>query len=465
MNPPAYRDRLTTGIVHFGPGAFHRAHQADYMDRLCEHDPRWGIAAVSMRSAGTVDSLRQQDGLYTLAILDEETSFRTIGVHDRFFGPADLDTLKRQFLDPAIRVVTSTVTEKGYCLRADGTLDFDRPDIQHDLRDPSSPKSLVGWLALALSIRRNEQLPPLTVMCCDNMVANGSKLGGAVLDFAQRIDPELSRWIRGEVAFPNTMVDSITPATDDSLRQLVRERTGFDDQIPVRREAYAEWVIEDVLPTGAPDLASAGATLTKDVAGWEKAKLRILNGAHSTLAYLGLLMGHETVYDTMKDELPAGFVERLIVRDIIPSLEPSLLALPTYAQETLQRFRNPAIHHKLSQIAWDGSQKLPYRLLDTAVDALRAERTVERLAIPIAGWVLFLERQFASNAEVVDPLADKLRAATMSADPARSILRLREVFPEQLGPETKFGGLVADARASIRRMGPREYLRSELATA
>ena len=465
MNPPAYRDRLTTGIVHFGPGAFHRAHQADYIDRLCEHDSRWGIAAVSMRSASTVEGLRQQDGLYTLAILDEKTSFRTIGVHNRFFGPADLDSLKRQFLDPAIRVVTSTVTEKGYCLRADGTLDLNHPDIQHDLHDRNSPKSLVGWLALALSLRRNAELPPLTVICCDNMVSNGRKLGGAVAGFAQRVDPELSCWIQDEVVFPNTMVDSITPATDDALRQLVRERTAFDDQIPVRREAYAEWVIEDVLPGYAPDLASAGVTLTKDVAGWEKAKLRILNGSHSTLAYLGLLIGHETVADVMKDEVLAGFAERLITQDFIPSLQPSPLDLYAYAQETLQRFRNPAIQHRLSQIAWDGSQKLPYRLLDTARDALRSGRTLDRVAIPIAGWVLFLERQFASGVEVVDPLADKLRGAALSADPARSVLGLREVFPQELGPDTNFGGLVADARTLMLRMGPHDYLRAELAAA
>lgn len=465
MKPSAYRERLATGIVHFGPGAFHRAHQADYLDRLAQHDPRWGIAAVSMRSAGTIEALRRQKGLYTLAILDEETSFRTLGVHDRFFGPADLEQLKRQFSDPAIRVITSTVTEKGYCLRADGSLDFDHPDIQHDLGGPDSPRSLVGWLALALSIRRNEKLPPLTVICCDNMVSNGDKLGRAVGELARRLDPELARWIEGEIVFPNTMVDSITPATDDSLRQLVRERTGFDDAIPVRREAYAEWVIEDVLPSWALDLASVGVTLTNDVGGWEKAKLRILNGAHSTLAYLGLLIGHETVYDAMKDEVLAGFVERLIVRDIIPSLELSPLDLPTYAQATLQRFRNPAIHHKLSQIAWDGSQKLPYRLLDTALDALRAGRPLERLAVPIAGWILFLERQFTAGAEVVDPLADKLRAAATSAEPVSSMLALREVFPEQLDANTPFGQWVAKARDLILKSGARDFLLGEVAAA
>jgi fructuronate reductase len=451
--------------VHFGPGAFHRAHQADYVHRLVEHDPRWGIAAVSMRSAGTIEGLWRQDGLYTLAILDEETSFRTIGVHNRFFGPADLEQLKRQFLDPGIRAVTSTVTEKGYCLGADGSIDFDHPDIRHDLAAPSSPQSLVGWLALALSIRRDEKLPPLTVICCDNMVSNGRKLGRAVADFARRLDPELARWIKGEVVFPNTMVDSITPATDDALRRLVRERTGCDDAIPVRREAYTEWVVEDVLPPSAPDLASAGVTLTNDVAGWEKAKLRILNGAHSTLAYLGLLMGHETVCDAMKDEVLAGFAELLIAQDIIPSLEPSPLDLPAYAKETLQRFRNPAIHHKLSQIAWDGSQKLPYRLLDTTLDALRAGRPLDRLAVPIAGWILFLKRQFAAGAEVVDPLSEKLRAAVTSADPVGSLLGLREVFPEQLGATSGFGHLVAEARSSMLSATPHDFLRGEVAAA
>jgi fructuronate reductase len=463
VSPPAYRDRLTTGLVHFGPGAFHRAHQADYLHRLANHDPQWGIAAVSMRSAGTIEGLRRQDGLYTLAILDEQTSFRTIGVHNRFFGPGESEALRKQFLDPGIRVITSTVTEKGYCLGPDGTLDFSHADIQHDLDNPGSPRSLVGWLALALSVRRGENLSPLTVICCDNMVSNGRKLGRAVADFAQHLDPELARWIEGEVVFPNTMVDSITPAADYTLRKLIRESTGFDDAIPVRREAYSEWVIEDVLPAGTPDLASAGATLTNDVAAWEKAKLRILNGAHSTLAYLGLLIGHETVYDAMRDKALADLVERLVTRDIIPSLGRSPLDLLKYAQETLQRFRNPAIHHKLSQIAWDGSQKLPYRLLDTVLDAIAAGRPTERLAVPIAAWILLLERQFRAGAEVVDPLAAELRRTTTSDRPVRATLDLPQVFPASLGGESEFGRRVAKAHSAIVAKGAREFLNGEVA--
>ncbi len=459
MNIPQYRDRLATGIVHFGPGAFHRAHQADYVHRLVEQDPRWGIAAASLRSAGTIAALRQQEGLYTLAILEPDmTNFRTIGVHNRFFGPADAEALRRQLLDPAVRIVTSTVTEKGYCLGADGALDFDRPEIRHDLDNPTSPESLIGWLSLALSLRREGGLPPLTLICCDNMNSNGRKLGAAVTEFARRRDPDLARWIDGEVRFPNTMVDSITPATDEALRQLVRERTGFDDSIPVRREAYAAWVIEDILPVGTPDLAAVGVTLTGDVAAWEKAKLRILNGAHSTLAYLGLLIGHETVADTMKDDLLASFADRLVRDDIIPSLAPSALDLDAYARETLQRFRNPAINHRLSQIAWDGSQKLPYRLLGTTGDTLDAGRAVDRLAVPVAAWIRFLERQSHAQAEIIDPLEQQLRRLARSPDPVRAIMDLRSIFPERLGRDSPFGARVAEAHCALLKAGVRSYL-------
>jgi fructuronate reductase len=453
LNPPQYRDRLTTGIVHFGPGAFHRAHQADYVDRLLHDDPRWGIAAVSLRSAGTIEALKAQDGLYTLAILDAETSFRTIGAHNYFFGPGEGAGLRRQLLDPAVRIVTSTVTEKGYCLAGDGTLDLAHPDIAHDLQHPQQPVSLIGWLTLALADRYGAGLQPLTPVCCDNMASNGRKLRSAVVDFARRLDPELARWIEGEVVFPCTMVDSITPATDDRLRQLVRDATGYDDAVPVSREAYTQWVIEDAIPAGSPDLASVGVTLTGDVAAWEKAKLRILNGAHSTLAYLGLLLGLETVADAMAHPALSAFVKRLVGEDIIPTLQPSPIDLQSYAEATLERFRNPAIHHRLSQIAWDGSQKLPYRLLDTILDARAAGRSVERLAIPIAAWILFVERQARSGVKIVDPLADRLVEFAREPDAIEEILQVRQVFPQRLASDASFREAVANAASAIRTEG------------
>jgi fructuronate reductase len=445
------------GIVHFGPGAFHRAHQADYVDRLLKSDPRWGIAAVSLRSGGTIEALKRQRGRYTLAILDSRASFRTLAAHRKFFGPGEGEGVRALLGDPAVRIVSSTVTEKGYCLAGDGTLDLDHPDIVRDLREPDRPVSLVGWLALGLGERRSAGLAPFTPLCCDNMVSNGKKLRSAVLDFAGRIDPELAAWIAGEAIFPDTMVDSITPATGEALRGLVRER-GFEDAIPVSREAYSAWVVEDVLPPGSPDLESVGAVLAADVGAWERAKLRILNGAHSTLAYLGLLIGHGTVAEAMADPALAGFVERLVREDIAAALEPSPLDLQAYAGEILERFRNPAIGHKLSQIAWDGSQKLPYRLLDSIADARAAGRPVERLAVPVAAWMLFVERQARAGAEIVDPMAERLARIGRGGDAVAGLLALRQVFPERLAEDPVFRGAVEAAAAAMREAGPASVL-------
>ena len=447
-----------TGIVHFGPGAFHRAHQADYIDRLLQDDARWGIAAVSLRSPGTVEALKRQAGRYTLAILDAETRFRTLAAHNAFFGPGEGEGVRRLLANPAVRIVSSTVTEKGYCLAGDGTLDFDHGDIVHDLAAPDTPVSIVGWLALGLGDRKAAGLAPFVPLCCDNMVSNGKKLRAAVLAYAERLDPELARWIAGEAVFPDAMVDSITPATDEALRTLVREATGFDDLIPVRREGYAEWVIENVLPAAAPDFASAGAVLAADVGAWEKAKLRILNGAHSSLAYLGLLIGHETVADAMADPALARFAERLIRDDIIPSLKPSPLDLQGYAGEILQRFRNPAIGHKLSQIAWDGSQKLPYRLLDTIADALANGRPVERLAVPVAAWMLFVQRQARAGAEIVDPLGAELSRIGLEDGAEEELLALSQIFPATLAADGRFRAALFSAARTMREEGPRACL-------
>jgi fructuronate reductase len=453
-----------TGIVHFGPGAFHRAHQADYVDRLLEADPRWGIAAVSLRSGGTVEALRRQRGRYTLAVLDAETRFRTISAHKSFFGPGEGAGVRRTMRDPRVRIVSSTVTEKGYCLAGDGTLDFGHPDIVRDLADPEQPVSLVGWLALGLGDRRAAGLPAFTPLCCDNMVSNGKKLRAAVTDYARRLDPGLADWIAGAAVFPDTMVDSITPATDAPLRALVREH-GFEDDIPVSREAYSAWVVEDVLPPGSPDLGAVGVTLASDVGAWEKAKLRILNGAHSSIAYLGLLIGHQTVAEAMADEDLARFVARLIGEDIIPTLLPSPLDLEGYAGEIVQRFRNPAIGHKLAQIAWDGSQKLPYRLLDTAADALAAGGAVTRLAVPVAAWMLFVERQARAAAAIVDPLAATLAEIGRGGDAVEQLLALRQVFPERLAADPRFRDAVARAAVRMRTTGPRAVMAEDVADA
>lgn len=432
---------VSTGIVHFGPGAFHRAHQADVIDRVLDSDPRWGIAAVSLRTPGTVDALKAQDGLYTLAIIDREPATRIVAAHSDAIGPGEGAKLRKLLADPAVRIATSTVTEKGYCLGPDGTLDFAHPDIVHDRTRPAEPRSVIGWIVAGLADRRAAGTPPFAMLCCDNMTGNGGKLRAACAALAREQDAGLADWILGKVAFPDSMVDSITPASDAAFLAKIAAELGVEDRAAVQRERFTQWVLQRFDLPGGPDLAAAGATLTRDVRGYEQAKLRILNGAHSSLAYIGLALGRETVFEAMSDPRLEAFVTRLVHEDIRASLPPvDGLDTESYANAVLDRFRNPAIRHLLSQIAWDGSQKLPYRLLDTVRDALDAGRPVERLAVPIAAWIAFLRRKTAAGETITDPLADTLSAASGELD---AMLSLRQVFPERVAIDPRFRNAVA----------------------
>jgi fructuronate reductase len=450
---PRGRAEPSVGIVHFGPGAFHRAHQAAYIDTVLQHDPRWGIAAVSMRSRGTVEALAAQDGLYTLAIRDAEPSMRVIGAHHRFLAPDAAAHTHALLADPAIRLVTTTVTEKGYCLNADGTLDMNHPDIVRDLAGTAVPASVVGWIVSGLAARRAAGVAPFVPMPCDNLASNGAKLHAALVAFARASDTGLADWIAGEVRVPSTMVDSITPASDEALYAAVAETLGLEDRAAVQRESFTQWVIQDVgVPLG-PDLAAAGATLTSDVAAFEKAKLRILNGSHSTLAYLGLLRGHASVAEAMADADLAAFVDAMIRTDIIPML-PAVpgLDLDTYRQQVLARFRNPAIVHKLDQIAIDGSQKLPYRLGDTLAANRASGHMPAHVVAALGGWIAFLISRTRAGIAIVDPAADRLAQAASDADPVTLVRRLAEVGlglpPQVAGDPPLLAAIAAAATAA-----------------
>ncbi len=457
MAQPAYdRDRITVGVVHLGPGAFHRAHQAYYFDQLLTNDPRWGICAVSLKSPGVRDALAPQDGLYTLAQLDEETTFRIIGsIVEVLVAPEDPPAVFARLSAPMTRMVTLTVTEKGYCLSSDGGLDESHPDIVHDLAHPREPVSAIGYLVEGLRRRFAVGLPPYAVVACDNLADNGWRLKAAVTAFAAKVDPELAAWIEAEGRFPRTMVDSITPATDDALSARVETATGLNDAWPIQREAFTQWVVEDVLGSDAPDLASVGVTLTDDVRGFERAKLRLLNGVHSTLAYAGILRGHETVFEAISDPVLAKLARDLMIEDIIPTLTPPRgMDLPAYAEAILKRFRNPEIRHLLAQIAWDGSQKLPFRILGTLGEALDAGRSVDRLAIPLAAWMRFIRLRASAGEKIVDPLADKLVAvAAMCTGDARAdvaaFVALDAVFPASLAANPAFVGALEKAYADL----------------
>ncbi|HUD29888.1 MAG TPA: mannitol dehydrogenase family protein [Novosphingobium sp.] len=447
---PQYdRGVVRPGVVHFGPGAFHRAHQAAAFDTLLAQDPRWGLTGVSLNSRGVADALNPQDGLYTLALLEEQVEYRVIGSIGRVLTKDDPAAILGALAHADTRIVSSTVTEKGYCLGAEGVLDFAHPAIKADLEASRSegwvPGSFTGWLVRGLQARRLAGLAGVTVLSCDNLTDNGRKLQAATVALAEAVDPETARWIADNVAFPNAMVDSITPATDDALRARILAATGLEDAWPIQRERFTQWVIEDRFAGERPALDIAGVTFAREVRPFEAAKLRLLNGPHSSLAYIGLGLGFETVAEAMADRDLAAFVERLMREDIAPSVTaPQGLDLPGYISDVLARFANPAIRHLLSQIAWDGSQKLPYRLLDTTRDALAAGRPVERLALPIAAWLRFLSRVAREGGTITDPMAGPLLER---AGDWRSVLAMREIFGE-LGSDARFtraveGGLAA----------------------
>ncbi|KAF1720292.1 mannitol dehydrogenase family protein [Pseudoxanthomonas wuyuanensis] len=452
---PAYdRGKTGIGIVHIGVGAFHRAHQAVYIDSLLGDEPDWAICGVSLHSSEVRDALRPQDGLYTLALLGEQPSQRVIGsIRELLCARDEPAAVLARLADPAVRLVTLTITEKGYCLAGDG-LDAAHPDIVRDLASPDAPRGAIGYIVAGLRLRERHGLAPYTVLSCDNLADNGGKLRRAVLQYAERIDADLAHWIDTKVAFPRSMVDSITPATDDSLRERVERELGVHDAWPVQREPYTQWVVEDRFCNGRPALERVGVTMSDDIAGYDKAKLRLLNAPHSTLAYLGSLMQLETVADAMREPLLSGFVERLMREHIVPATDlPSGFGAGGYVDAILERFRNPAIRHLLSQIAWDGSQKIPVRLLATIADALAADRPIDRLCLPVAGWLRFVVRQAQAGVPLVDPMDAALSRAgrTATGDAAHDIaafLALEMVFAPLSG-DTRFVDALRTAYAAL----------------
>ena len=453
---PAYRlADVRIGIVHLGAGAFHRAHQAVYIDDLLAKHPEWAICGVSLHSADVRDALRPQQGLYTLQLLGEQTGLRVIGaIRELLCAHDESAAVLARLADPAVRLVTLTITEKGYCL-AGQDLDTAHPDIVHDLAHPESPRSAIGYVTHGLRRRQQLGLAPYTVLSCDNLADNGGRLRRAVLQYAQRIDPALAEWIETHVSFPCSMVDSITPATDDALRERVAHELHCRDAWPIQRETYAQWVIEDRFCNLRPPFELTGVTMSDDIAGHDRAKLRLLNGAHSTLAYLGSLLNLETVADAMQEPLLAGFVERLMRVAIAPVIAlPDHLDAASYIDAILARFRNSAIRHRLAQIAWDGSQKLPVRLLSTIADALAADKPIDDLCLAVAAWMQFVRRQARNGVALVDPLADVLATVgrTCTGDAVGDVdafLQLDTVFAAPLLRDARFTRALQAAYAAL----------------
>ena len=422
---PSYdRSRVVPGIVHLGVGAFHRAHQAAYVDDcLAAGETDWGIVGVSLRSADTRDALSPQDGLYTLAIRSSGAEkLRVIGsIGSMLVAPEDPDAVLAALTDPRTRIVTLTITEKAYLRSASGGLDTAHPDIIHDLANPQMPMTAHGFLAESLARRQAAGTPPFTVLCCDNLPANGATLHRLLIEFARLRDARpaqpsdtrlgamddnsLARHI-AQVAFPSSMVDRIVPATTDADRARIAVELGLNDAWPVMTEPFCQWVIEDNFPQGRPAWELFGVTMVDDVRPFEDMKLRLLNGSHSAIAYLGLLTGHATVDRAFADPAIRAFVDALWA-EAIPTL-PKNAGLDTsaYTAELAERFANTALAHRTAQIANDGSQKLPQRIVASALECIEAGTVPEHLTLVIAAWIAACEARGKTLPEshFTDPL-------------------------------------------------------------
>ncbi|TNC47417.1 mannitol dehydrogenase family protein [Rubellimicrobium rubrum] len=467
--PRLTRDRPAPplGVVHLGVGAFFKAFGAIWLeDAMAASGGDWGVIGVSLRRPDERNKLAPQDYAYQAVELGPEgRQVRKVQMlRDILVAPEDPEAVLAVMADPAIRIVSLTVTEKGYTHSpATGRLDFAHPDILHDLEQPDAPRSAVGFLVRALDRRRRAGVRPFTVLCCDNLPSNGRMLRGLVLEFAERVDPSLAAWIAAEARFPSTMVDRIVPATTSADIERLAKETGLRDDGPVFHEPFRQWAIEDDFVDGVrPDFGAVGAQLTAEVEPFELMKLRCLNGTHSALAYLGYLSGHETVAEAVADPILASFVQRLWRTEILPSLiPPGGVDIEAYTADLLARYRNPAIRHRTWQIAMDGSQKLPQRILGTVGDNLSAERSVDGLATVVAAWMRYVggTDEAGRPIDVRDPLADRLRALSNEAEGAEArahaLLSVREVFPEALAADPQFRDPVARSLASLETRGAR----------
>lgn len=453
LNLPEYQrnnDKDSAGIVHLGVGAFHRAHQALYTDSvLASGDNRWYITGASLRSSQAREQLAAQDYLYTVVEREnQQQHYRLVAAIDSVIVASENpQALIDAMAASHCKIVSLTITEKGYCHDpASGQLDLQHPDIQHDLNHPTTPRSAPGFIVAALLQRHHAGLKGLSILSCDNLPANGQLTRQVVLGFAKQVNPKLAQWIENEVSFPSAMVDRIVPATSEEDRQQVEKALGYRDEAMVVCEPFSQWVIEDNFIQGRPAWEQAGATFVDKVHDFETMKLRLLNGSHSTLAYLGFLAGYKTIDEVMADRHFASLITYLMDCEITPTLEaPPQIDLDDYKAQLRQRFCNSSLKHQTRQIAMDGSQKLPQRLIRPLQKQLQQQGKIDGLCLAIAGWIRYTAGvdEAGTAYSVADPLANKLQQLHQQSSPkAQSIidnmLGLREVFPADLCSEKVF---------------------------
>ena len=471
---PSYdRTRLAPAIIHIGVGGFHRAHQAVYLDDLAGQGITldWGERGVGLLAADKrmAEALIPQDCLYTVVTRDAaRDTARVIGsMTDFLFAPDHRTQVLDLLADPGTRIVSLTITEGGYNVDSlTGRFDADNPVIQEDVRHPDMPSSVFGYICAALDRRRRAGYPPFTVLSCDNLQGNGAIARTAVTAFARLWNDSLANWIEANVAFPNGMVDRITPQTTSSDRTLVTETFGIEDAWPVMCEPFTQWVIEDTFCNGRPPLEHVGAQVVSDVHPYETMKLRLLNASHQAMGYLGYLAGYRYIHDVMGDADFRAFIARLMADEVAP-LQPQVpgIDLARYRQTLLERFANPKIRDQVARICTDGSDRMPKFLLPSLAEALHQGPPHRLLTLAVAGWIRYLRGVDESGQEIniVDRLAGELRArAAEGKDNPRPVLSLRSVFGD-LGRDETFVSELAAACRELHARGAKATVSAYLA--
>ncbi|MCL6707332.1 mannitol dehydrogenase family protein [Pseudomonas sp. R2.Fl] len=465
---PSYRrDQLKAGILHFGVGNFHRAHQAIYLHELfnsgIDHD--WAIvgAGVMPSDQRMKEKLAAQDFLTTVVEQDNNRSSATVtGPMVDIITMPDYAKIVATLADPAIRIVSLTITEGGYFIDpATGRFDPRHPAMVADAADPANPKSVFGLIIAGLKARRAAGTPPFTVMCCDNIPGNGEVTEATVTGLARLSDPDFAHWIHENVAFPNAMVDRITPATGEREIGITRDTYGIEDAWPVFCEEFKQWVLEDNFPLGRPALEKVGVTFVPDVAPYELMKLRILNGGHAAIAYPAALMDIHFVHEAMENGLIRAFLRKLEEDEIIPIVPPVPdTDLHDYFELIERRFSNPKIGDTIPRLAQDGSNRQPKFILPSTADRLAKGLDVTGLALVSALWCRYFEGKSDSGKDIVfnDPNAERLHATAVASrkDPL-AFLALSDIFGG-VGSNSLFQRRFTEALASLRSVRTAETL-------
>ena len=467
---PTYdRGDLEVGIVHVGVGGFHRAHEAWYLDRLMSRGlgREWAICGVGLlpRDQRMRDALTSQDGLYTLVQKrpDGTLEARVCGsIVDFLYAPSDPQAVIEKMTAPSTRIVSLTITEGGYNVHpVTGRFDPANPDIVHDLQPGAAPRTVFGFVIEALARRRDRGIPPFTVMSCDNIEGNGNLARRMFGAFASLRDPQLGEWVADAVAFPNAMVDRITPVTSDTDRAALLAHFGVDDACPVVCEPFAQWVLEDTFPLGRPPWEAVGAQLVADVRPYELMKLRLLNASHQAIAYLGYLSGYEYVHQAAQDPLFAAFARGYMDLEATATLAPVPgVDLAEYKSTIIERFANPEVRDTLARICAETSDRIPKFLLPVIRHQLANGGAIELSALVIASWARYAEGvdETGRAIEVVDPMREALMAAAarQRQDPT-AFLRVHEVFGD-LVDDQRFVRAFVDALTSLHDAGARATL-------